>query len=1698
MRKFLSYIIILLFPSILFSQNFGNQWINYNQSYVKMHITAEGVYRITATDLRAVLGAEPATQFTLPNLQVIHAGKQVPLFIQTANENGTFGNSDYIEFYAKSGNTGWLDSTVYYNYKPMNDNYSLYNDTAAYFLTFPTATACEQYSSPQKTDFQNYTALSYCLKTVRQNFNATYKTSESSPYILDGEGWGDAFFDIGTSKSKEYSLATPNFVKNTNAPSVMRFGLSGISKTQHDINVGITIETAPLRFDTTYYNYDAVHKTLQATQPLDAVTKFKFQSFVVGSKTTDKNSVSYVEVTYPHNYNFENTKEFSFTIPKQSSNAAFILLEVTNFNGGDAPILYIPEIKQRIAFTKNGEKYQVLVPNANKDLHCFALNPANVKLAKNTQWKLINTKNTKVKGKLFDIKSETKKVDYVIIAHRSQWDAALQYADYRESSGKKTLLLDVDELYDQFAYGINKHPQAIRGFIQFATNHWKLQLENVLLIGKGYKINDFRKNKTHYAATFIPPMGYPASDLLYTISPHKKEKASEYRATVNIGRIASKNSTEVLNYLEKVRLHEQQQPAEWMKTVMHFGGGSTLKEQLTIKKHLSDFEKIVSDTYFGANVSTFLKASSDVFEQTEPDIIRKNMNAGTSLLNFFGHASGSGFDQTIDDPILFDNLGKYPLIVANSCYSGDMFSPNPLGFSEKWILNTPQKGAIGFIANVDVGYAEYLSLFTSSFVKNIANANYGGSIGKSMRLSVTEVCMKWDGFDERINSVLSLSYHGDPAVAIHGFELPDFAIAPSGINFNPQVVSTDIENFNVNVTVSNKARVTSDTCLLQIKAISNENHQLITSCDTVISHLLARNTTTISFNTIDFNVGNYIVEATITPITQISRDSANKISDAESIIYIEQPNGERLPYLQLPELDKTNNSAQVNLFISAQDVLPVYPPNFAIIPHDTVSLVAVAVDPLNPPKELYWEIDTTINFNSDLRYPRTITNNTESVLIWKPNITLLDSVTYYWRIWSADSSAWHVNSFTYEAGKNGWAQQNRGQFGENTLSSNNSLANMNYDVESQRYSFTQSGHLVSCYTRNMVIPRIPNGYHPDSYYFDNRFMLDNKQLQTSGFPLGTPAFHVAVFDSITATTWRSDKGRYGQSNYGISNGELRQFFAYPSNNETYQENMANFLNDIIPNGNYILVYSFGNVKTVIPELKEAFTRLGAKVPQEDETGNYSYIFFAQKGNKNSVQEAKSINEDDILTLSANFLAKRVRGTVTTPFIGPSNHFSSIMWGKTLLDENDASSFTTMAVLPDQSNKIVVETPYAKDTVYRADTLINAHLTPFLQLRNNMQDEVDRTPPRIDFWKVYYDPVGELSINVDRKYSFHNDTIKQGDTLRMTIGAQNISIVDMDSVLVLFEIRNSSNELIVSEYKRLATAKARESVFAQFNQSTLFMPQGNYVLRVEFNPVNPDTGEYDQLENSHFNNIFHRQFVVIADEMQPSLDVTFDNRHLLNNDYVATKPKIHITLFDDNDFWPLRDTSLFIITVRNVENNVTTQYYFAGNELQFFPAESNSNFCSVLFTPTFAEGIYELSVTARDNSGNQHLADKSQPSAYTIQFRVEEKSRINTMFNFPNPARNHTTFRIVITGNTLPRKAKISIYSMQGALVQEIQLNNLHVGTNDIPFYWNSAVGKLTPGVYSYRLTFDNQDEFGSLPNESRKQITVKQQKLLVY
>jgi hypothetical protein len=237
------------------------------------------------------------------------------------------------------------------------------------------------------------------------------------------------------------------------------------------------------------------------------------------------------------------------------------------------------------------------------------------------------------------------------------------------------------------------------------------------------------------------------------------------------------------------------------------------------------------------------------------------------------------------------------------------------------------------------------------------------------------------------------------------------------------------------------------------------------------------------------------------------------------------------------------------------------------------------------------------------------------------------------------------------------------------------------------------------------------------------------------------------------------------------------------------------------------------------------------------------------------------------------------------------------------------------------------------------------------------------------------------------------------------------------------------------------------------------------LFVEVNP------EDDQPEQYHFNNFIFSKFFVRGDSINPLMDVTFDNVHILNNDIVSSNPDIVIRLKDESRYLLLNDTSLVNVKVRFPSGKLKV-YNFNNDTLRFTSAQAGSNNAATInFAPSFTEdGNYELIVSGKDESNN--VAGGME---YKVGFQVINKPMISNLLNYPNPFTTSTAFVFTLTGSEVPQNIKIQILTVTGKIVREVtkdELGPLRIGRNITEFKWNGTDQfgqKLGNGIYLYRV-----------------------------
>ncbi|HYG50250.1 MAG TPA: C25 family cysteine peptidase, partial [Flavobacteriales bacterium] len=577
-------------------------------------------------------------------------------------------------------------------------------------------------------------------------------------------------------------------------------------------------------FDTTTLGYDMIRKYFSL--PADSIKPITNILYHVNDDTlsSDIINVGSTTVEYPHIPDFGSATTASFKVDYNTAQP-FTNYSIANY-GGASPLVYmVGDSVWRTSGQLTGSTLKLLVPNdvSTKPVTCHVFNTV-------TNIPLSNFKPVNGTGMFTDYAALGVDSAFIILTHPKLLTGANAYAAYRSSPAggqNNVVVIIVNELYDQFSAGIYKHSLAARRFCDFALDNWPSKPKYLFIIGKSvreasegyYSGTNYgsRHDAGVYAESLVPSFGYPCSDNRITAGLN----GTYLDPAIATGRLAAVSNAQVTDYLAKITEFElaQQDPIytkankEWMKQVQEFGGGSTASEQAQFQFFLNSYKAKLEDTSYGASVKAYYKTSSDPIDPVDFQEVNERINNGVSMMIFFGHGSIAGFDQNVDDVNNWQNQGKYPLLIGNSCFSGDIHQPGALSVSEDFTL-IPNKGVIAFLSTVKQGFVVELNRYTDSIVRDISQTNYGLSIGQHIQhtLQANQVGIV---IVDSINAIppeevyTGMTLHGDPSIKINTHQYPELVIESSDVFIEPANITLATDTMDVNLIITNLGRGTN-------------------------------------------------------------------------------------------------------------------------------------------------------------------------------------------------------------------------------------------------------------------------------------------------------------------------------------------------------------------------------------------------------------------------------------------------------------------------------------------------------------------------------------------------------------------------------------------------------------------------------------------------------------------------------------------------------------------------------------------------------------------------------------------------------------------------------------------------------------------------------------------------------------------------
>ncbi len=784
---------------------FGNEWINDQQTYYKIPVAQKGLYRITFSDLQKA--GLPLTSLDPKTLQLVHRGIEQPILVE-GEADGRFDTTDYIEFIGR-GNDGTQDSALY---RPASAQphsyYSLYSDTTAYFLTTRVdGQPGKRMGRYAEGNAGTLTPEPYIWADELRVFTDQYPAGNIYPIgagynngtILSaydvGEGWVGS--SIKPQTRYEQTITLTKAVSTSLATPTLTVQYIGRTPTTHAVLVQVGQSGRLRSLDTVQsQNYDPNTLTIPLLAS-DLADGGRVSCSLSPQNADDDVSMAYLRVSYPHQTDLSGYTYREFRTNPVAGGRAFLRLTSVTATSRFFDITS-PAQTSVLSGTLLSGTWTGGVPNAGT---------ARQLLMTSTVLPVLGIQRVAFRN------INPAKATFLIVTHpalraptAASPDAVREYAAYRASKAGgsyDTLSVNIDQLFNQFSYG-ERNPVAIRRFADYISRNGSPKA--LLLIGQSRDPQGVRKNPLASSLDMVPSGGWPGSDLALVTGIAGRP---DYVPAVAVGRLNVTQPRQVLDYLSKVKEHEAAPgTASWRKKMLHLSGGRSAYELGLFRAFVDGFARAITGKYVGASVETVSKRTDEPVE-TIP--IADQVNSGLGVISMFGHSSLDVADIDIgyvsNDRLGYRNKGRYPLLLANGCASGNFYF-GAKTFVSDWVL-TPDRGAVLGLAHTYNGFANSLKAYTDTLYTVLADSLwYARPFGEIQVEAIRRYLQTNESVYDKTNAE-QITLQGDPAIRLFPFSRPDLTFSDGGIRVEaqPNSVALSVVVLNLGRAMSQRPEV---------------------------------------------------------------------------------------------------------------------------------------------------------------------------------------------------------------------------------------------------------------------------------------------------------------------------------------------------------------------------------------------------------------------------------------------------------------------------------------------------------------------------------------------------------------------------------------------------------------------------------------------------------------------------------------------------------------------------------------------------------------------------------------------------------------------------------------------------------------------------------------------------------------------------
>ncbi|MGB7478330.1 MAG: C25 family cysteine peptidase [Polyangiales bacterium] len=311
------------------------------------------------------------------------------------------------------------------------------------------------------------------------------------------------------------------------------------------------------------------------------------------------------------------------------------------------------------------------------------------------------------------LQSRDNAADYLLITPAELFSEAQALADYREAEGFSTMLVELQDIYDEFAFG-TPDPNAIRDFLLYTQGNWASAPDFVVLVGKGsFDYRDIRGR----GGNLLPPLMVRTQDGIFSSdNTYADLLADDGLPDIAIGRLPVASAAELSSVIQQIISYE--------------GSLDFLPDEITLladetfpQDNFGMSSDFVSDVLpVGWNANAVYRSELGDLESTRAvffDEVRK----GPRLVNYLGHAGATalGFREvllSVEDIETLTVDGTQPVYSNMTCTASRFAVPGLVSLGEALLLD--DEAAIAVWGPSGISINAQATLLARAFVNELS------------------------------------------------------------------------------------------------------------------------------------------------------------------------------------------------------------------------------------------------------------------------------------------------------------------------------------------------------------------------------------------------------------------------------------------------------------------------------------------------------------------------------------------------------------------------------------------------------------------------------------------------------------------------------------------------------------------------------------------------------------------------------------------------------------------------------------------------------------------------------------------------------------------------------------------------------------------------------------------------------------------